>query len=754
MTEQITGTVAHIVYRNEENGYTVFEITGEECEETCIGYFAGISEGMVINAQGIYMEHASYGRQFKVEQYEFREPETTEAIELYLGSGAVKGIGKALAKRIVKRFGDDAMRIFEEEPERLAEIKGISLAKARTLGEEAARQADMRKAMIFLENLGISLKMSIRIYKKYGDDVYGIIRENPYRLSDDIDGIGFLTADRLAQKAGIAPDSPFRIKSGVLFVLTNAAGDGHVCLPESQLMARAADLLSVEEALVEDAVTDLTLARQIVIKEAPRGKYGEVPEGTRFVYIASYYYMELGAARKLIDLAMPLGADPDETERKVDGIMEESGILLEDAQRDAVLAAVENGVLILTGGPGTGKTTTINALIRYFRNEGLDVALAAPTGRASKRMTEATGYEASTIHRLLEVSASQDDEEVISRFGRGRDRPLEADVVVIDEMSMVDIFLFHALLDAIVPGTRLILVGDDNQLPSVGPGSVLRDILASEAFPAVTLTRIFRQAASSDIVVNAHRIHAGEEIKLTNDSKDFFFLRRDDPDRILRNTLELIKDRLPGYVGAKPYDIQVLAPMKKGTLGVDRINTILQRYLNPPGRGKREKEYGDRVFRTGDKVMQMRNNYQITWETRGRHGIKGDEGTGIFNGDLGTIRDIKDYENCMEIEFDEGRYVDYPYASLEDLELAYAATIHKSQGSEYPAVILPILGGPRMLMTRNLLYTAVTRAKSCVVVIGSEEAVRDMIRNDIERLRFTTLDERIREICGSGTLEL
>ncbi|MDO5702901.1 MAG: AAA family ATPase, partial [Lachnospiraceae bacterium] len=459
-------------------------------------------------------------------------------------------------------------------------------------------------------------------------------------------------------------------------------------------------------------------------------------------------------ARKLIDLAMPLGADPDETERKVDSIMEESGILLEDAQRDAVIAAVENGVLILTGGPGTGKTTTINALIRYFRKEGLEVALAAPTGRASKRMTEASGYKASTIHRLLEVSASDDDEAAVTSFGRTRDCPLEADVVIIDEMSMVDIFLFHALLEAIVPGTRLILVGDDNQLPSVGPGCVLRDILASETFPSVILTRIFRQAASSDIVVNAHRIHAGEEIKLNNDSRDFFFLKRDDPDRILRNTIELIRDRLPGYVGAKPYDIQVLSPMKKGTLGVDRINTILQRYLNPPGRGKREKEHGDRVFRTGDKVMQMRNNYKIAWETRGKYGIAVSEGKGIFNGDLGTIRDIRDYEKCMEIEFDEGRIVDYPYASLEDLELAYAATIHKSQGSEYPAVILPLLGGPRMLMTRNLLYTAVTRAKSCVVVIGSEEAVRGMISNDIERLRFTTLDERIREICGSGMFEL
>ena len=753
MEEQVSGTIEHIVYRNADNGYTVFTLLQEGKELTCVGFFADVSEGSSLEATGRYTEHASYGRQFKVEKYTFRAPETREVIEIYLGSGAVKGIGRALAARIVKRFGDDALRILEEEPERLAEVKGISPAKARAVGEEAALQAGMRHAMIFLEGLGISLKMGIRIYKEYGEEVYGILKENPYRLAEDIDGIGFLTADRLAAKAGITETSPYRIRSGILYILGLAAMEGNVYLPEDQLLSRCSDTLQVDEELIRDELGELAMEHRVTMKlRTVQPLEGSDPGSVapeRIVYISSYYYMELGAARKLLDLSRPLGISPEEAAAKAEQLAKNTGIRLEDAQLEAVVRAAVNGVFILTGGPGTGKTTTINAMIRYFRAEGCSVVLAAPTGRAARRMSETTGYEASTVHRLLEISSSVDDEMSEIRFERNEEHPLDADVIIIDELSMVDLFLFHALLSATAVGTRLILVGDVNQLPSVGPGCVLRDLLESGAFPSVTLTRIFRQAASSDIVVNAHRINSGEQISLDNHSRDFFFLKRSDPNLIISNMIELIRDKLPGYVHAKPWDIQVLAPMKKGVLGVDRLNVILQQYLNPQDGKKAEKQYGDRTFRVGDKVMQMRNNYQLGWEIRGKHGIIREEGSGIFNGDLGIIRSIDEYAKYIGIEFDENRMVDYPFSELDDLELAYAATIHKSQGSEYPAVILPLLGGPRMLLTRNLLYTAVTRARSCVVVLGNENTVRDMIRNETELRRYTTLDERILELCGS-----
>ena len=745
MEEHVSGIISHIIFRNEENGYTVFSLEREGEELTCVGFFADISVGSGIEASGRYTEHYSYGTQFKVDHYEYRTPETKEAIETYLGSGAVKGIGKALAARIVRKFGADALRILEEEPERLAEVKGISARKAREIGEVAAEHSGMRRAMVFLSEFGISLKMGVRIYREYGDDIYTILRENPYKMAEEIDGIGFLTADRIAARAGIGPDSEYRLRSGILYTLSEAASEGSVYLPEEMLLRRASNLLGVSPELVENALNELAIEHRVIVKTKPKG--GEELPDSRIVYAAPYYYLELNAAAKLMDLAVRTGADPLEVSRRVDRLAEKSGIILEDEQKAAVVSAAENGVLILTGGPGTGKTTTINEMIRFFRSEHLSVLLAAPTGRAAKRMTETTGYEASTIHRLLEISSSTDGDLERIRFERNEENPLETDVVIIDEMSMVDIFLFHSLLAAVAVGTRLILVGDVNQLPSVGPGAVLRDILRSEAFPSVRLTRIFRQAGSSDIVVNAHRINNGEQISLTNDSRDFFFLKRNDPNRIISNTIELIREKLPGYVHASSSDIQVLSPMRKGPLGVERLNTILQEYLNPPSRNKREKTYADRTYRVGDKVMQTRNNYQLPWSVQGKYQIPADEGLGIFNGDMGIIREIDDFAKLIEIEFDEGRIVDYPYSELEDLELAYAVTIHKSQGSEYPAVILPLLAGPQMLMTRNLLYTAVTRARSCVVILGSEDTVRSMISNETELMRFTSLDERVRELC-------
>lgn len=739
MQERITGVIEHVIYRNEDNGYTVCTLRGEEGEITCVGYLAGLREGTGIEAEGAYTEHAAYGRQFRIDSFTYHEPDTADAIESYLASGAIRGIGAALAKRIVKRFGNDTLRIVEEEPERLAEVKGISERKAREIGGQAAEQSDMRKAMLFLSRYEISLRMGIRIYKTYGENMYEILRTNPYRLAEDIDGIGFLTADRLAREIGIDAGSGYRIRSGLLYVLAAAAGEGSVYLPEEQLMSRAVSLLSVDGEQVRHELTGLCFERKVVRKEN---------DGQPIVYAGSYYHLELSCARMLLDLCEPSGVTREAAEKDVDALEEDGRIVLDERQREAVIGAAMNGVLVLTGGPGTGKTTTINELIRYFRRKRASVLLAAPTGRAAKRMTETTGYEASTIHRMLEVTSPAEDSPESVTFDRNETNPLEADVVIIDEMSMVDIFLMHALLSAVAVGTRLILVGDVDQLPSVGPGAVLKDIIASEAFPCVRLDRIFRQAERSDIVVNAHRINRGEQISLDNRSRDFFFLRRSDVNRIISGIIELVSRKLPPYVDAKPYDIQVLCPMRKGPLGVERLNGILQRYLNPPSERKAEKIFGDHLFRVGDKVMQTKNNYQLGWEVRGRNGVRTDSGDGIFNGDMGVIRSISDAGQCLEIEFDEGRFVEYPYGALEELELAYAVTIHKAQGSEYPAVILPLLTGPRLLMTRNLLYTAVTRARSCVVILGSEETVRGMIGNESEEHRYTSLDVRIRELVS------
>lgn len=743
MQESVAGVIDHVIYRNEGNGYTVFSMISDGSEQTVVGTFEELSEGESIEVFGHFTEHAAYGRQFRADRYEIRIPETAEAIERYLGSGALKGIGRALAGRIVKKFGAETLQILEEQPERLAEVKGISLKKARDIGTQAAKQAGMRKAMIFLGNYGISLSLGIRIYNAYGDEMYTILRDNPYRMADEIPGVGFLTADRIAQAIGIAPESEFRVKSGILFVLMRAAADGSVYLPEDMLCAQAEELLGVGEEAIARALTGLAIDRKAVIKNHG----AEDGETHRIVYSAQYFYLEQDAARMLVDLNLRMDESEEEVLANIRALEAGGSIHLAGEQLAAVRLAAMNGILILTGGPGTGKTTAINEMIRYFRREHKTVLLAAPTGRAAKRMTETTGYEASTIHRLLEISSGTDDALRDASFQRNRDNPLEADVVIIDEMSMVDIFLMHALLSAVTPGTRLILVGDVDQLPSVGAGAVLRDIIRSEAFPCVRLTKIFRQAAESDIVLNAHKINRGENISLDNHSRDFFFLARTDPNLIISNIIELVRDKLPRYVKASPAEIQVLAPMRKGALGVERLNRILQAYLNPQDGRKREKEYGDRVFREGDKVMQTRNNYQLAWEIRGKYDIPVHKGTGIFNGDMGVIREINDSGKYMSVEFDEGRMVDYPFDSLEDLEHAYAVTIHKSQGSEYPAVLLPVTGGPGMLMTRNLLYTAVTRARSCVVILGTRKAVRDMIENESERQRYTSLDERIREIC-------
>ena len=740
--DNLTGYVDHIVYQNSDNGYTVMALVAEGEEVTCVGMCKGLGQGENISAEGEYIEHPVYGRQFKIQTYETVAPTDRAGMERYLGSGAIRGVGEALAARIVKKFGDDTFRIIEEEPERLAEVKGISERKAQEIAVQMEEKKDLREALVYLQQYGISNTLAVKIYNTYGMEMYSVMRENPYRLAEDVSGVGFRIADEIAGRIGIHTDSDYRIRSGILYTLLQAVGEGHCFLPLELLLRRASELLGVSEENIRPQVDNLIMDRKLVAK-------GDA------VFAAAYYYAELNCANMLRNLNIPmleaenLPAQDMAIRKRLERMAENLSMELDELQLKAVEESIKNGLFILSGGPGTGKTTTINMIIRYFESEGMDIFLAAPTGRAAKRMTEATGFEAKTIHRLLELnSALSDDDTRRANFERNQENPLEADVVIIDEMSMVDIQLFQALLKAILPGTRLILVGDVDQLPSVGPGQVLRDLMNSEAFPMVTLEKIFRQAGESDIVVNAHRINKGEQIALDNKSRDFFLLERNDVNVIYKHMIQLIREMLPKYVNATPFDIQVLTPMRKGSLGCETLNGILQRYLNPADPHKKEHSYGNTVFREGDKVMQIKNNYQLEWEIVGRYNIPIDKGMGVFNGDMGRVLEINETMSTLLVEFDDGRRVNYPFSGLEELELSYAITIHKSQGSEYPAVILPLLGGPRMLFNRNLLYTGITRARNCVTILGSSETVRNMIDNVSENRRYTALESRIREICG------
>lgn len=747
--ERFKGYVNKIVYRNEDNGYTVFELNIDSDDDlTCVGSVPYITEGEFVEVTGSYSEHAVYGQQLKLDTCEDIPPEDEKSVERYLASGAIKGIGAALASRIVRRFKADTLRIIEEEPERLAEIKGISQRMAMEISDSVTAKRDMRNAMMFLQDYGISMALAVKIYNQYGASVYTILRENPYRLADDITGVGFKIADEIARKAGISADSDFRIRSGIMYTLVQAAGNGHIYLPYEELVSQLEVLLDTHVDDIDRQLVDLSIDKKIVVKELSDDNTEDIAKDTsrRIIYGASYYYMEMAVAYALKALDVSVKIDEKSVLDRIHRIEKNENIELDDMQRNAVLQAVSSGLLIVTGGPGTGKTTTINTIIRYFEGEGMEIRLGAPTGRAAKRMTEATGCEAQTIHRMLELSGAPEDGKTAS-FMRNEDNPIDADVIIIDEMSMVDIFLMNSLLKAITAGTRLILVGDVNQLPSVGPGNVLRDIIDSERFTVVKLTKIFRQAKESDIIVNAHKINDGEKFPIGPTSKDFIFIKREDANNVLGAMITLISQKLPKYVDAQPFDIQVLTPTRKGLLGVERLNTVLQEYLNPKDAGKQEKEGSSTLFREGDKVMQIKNNYQLEWETRGKNGIAVDRGMGVFNGDMGVIDNINFYTEKVTVKFDDDRYVEYPFKQLEELELAYAVTVHKSQGSEYPAVVIPLLSGPRMLMNRNILYTAVTRAKKCVCIVGTEEVFYGMVDNTNEQKRYSTLAQRIRE-CG------
>lgn len=751
---QIKGYVEKIIYTNSDNGHTILDVSltsdeikrlQGECpdyaddideEMVCVGTLHLINAGEYVVFNGDFTVHQTYGLQFKVTSYEESRPEDMDSIERYLGSGAIKGVGPALAARIVRHFKMDTFRVIEENPEELSQVKGISNRMAMEIADQVAEKKGMRNAMLFLGKLGIGMNLAVKIYKEYGEKVYEIIENNPYKLADDMEGVGFKIADEIARNSGMELDSPFRIKSGILYALSAAVSAGHTYYPMDALIEEAGKLLGVFIAKPEEILTDLMIDRKVMVRDV---------DGIKAVYLYSVYHTELAIAHRLFALKFEDMPDEKTFDKDLHSIEKEENITLESMQREAVRASAGSGIVVITGGPGTGKTTTINTIIRYFERKGMDIMLAAPTGRAAKRMTEATGHEAQTIHRMLELSGILSDEISNASFERNETNPLETDVVIIDEMSMVDIFLMNSLLKAIADGTRLILVGDANQLPSVGPGNVLKDIIASDCFNTVRLAKIFRQEEAGDIVVNAHKINEGELFEIGPSSKDFPFIRRADANAIINALVTLVKVKLPAYTDCSPNDVQVLTPTRKGSLGVERLNTVLQQFLNPPSNSKVEKEIGSIIFREGDKVMQIKNNYKIPWEIRGRNGIPIETGMGVFNGDMGIVDNINLYLSEMTVRFDEERYVTYTFKETDELEHAYAVTVHKSQGSEYPAVVLPLLDGPRMLMNRNILYTAVTRARKCICIVGSEQTFYNMISNENEQKRFSSLDIRIKE---------
>ena len=745
----VEGFVDNIIFRNEDNGYTVFNIIYKGEEVTCVGVLSYINAGEFITATGEFVKHAIYYMQFSIKTYEFKTPEDAKSVKRYLASGAVKGIGEKMADRIVSTFGDDTFRIMEEEPERLAEIKGISMAKAMDIAAQLNDKQDMRKAMMFLQKYGINMNLSNKIFKQYGNRIYTIIEQNPYKLADDIDGVGFKTADEIAVKVGIKVDSEFRIKSGIFYVLNQAAMQGHIYLPYEELITYVKNLLLIDVSDYDKYIMDLAVDKKIVVKTDENG--------VQNIYASIYYYMENNVAGMLKELDVTYREDDAYINERIAMIEQKTGIELDIIQKEAVKKAVKNGLIVITGGPGTGKTTTINTIIKFFEMEGYDIRLAAPTGRAAKRMTEASGYEAQTIHRMLEIvggPVEQDGKKdkttsVGMHFDRNEDNPLEADVIIVDEMSMVDINIMNSLLKAIAVGTRLILVGDVDQLPSVGAGNVLKDIIASGCFEVVKLEKIFRQAAESEIITNAHKINRGERVVLNKYSKDFLFVKRQGADAIINAICTLVSSKLPGYVGADVSEIQILTPSRKSAVGVERLNRIMQDYLNPRDVTKQEKAFGENVFREGDKVMQIKNDYQLEWEKRSRYGIATDRGTGVFNGDTGIISEINLFAETLTVKFEDERYVQYEFSQIDELELAYAITVHKSQGSEYPAVVIPMFQGPRMLMNRNILYTAVTRARKCVCMVGEEDIFHQMAANVNEQKRYSSLDKRIKEVMGN-----
>ena len=732
---RLSGIIDHIIYHNDVNSYTVLILnSGDGSDYTCVGSLPLLGAGESVTFEGEPVENPKYGTQFAVSSFTIDPIDDEASILRYLSSGAVKGVGAVLAGRIVSKFGEDSLRIIEEEPERLAEISGISMRMAINISTSFQEKSGSRQIISFLSQYDITPNLAQKIYEKYRDRVYEVIRTNPYRMTEDVEGIGFISADRIAAQMGIAKDSDHRIGAGILYVLGENISSGSMCIPEKELIQRAAELLEVDPGRVEERIDALSMDRKL-IREDVEGEIYDHPERS--------YYTEADIARMLTELDMGSDEDEGEIAEKIGALERSTGTMLEDMQQEAVIKAVRCTLSVITGGPGTGKTTITNIIIRYFESLGYDIILAAPTGRAAKRMSEATGREAKTIHRLLGAGAVVEGRPS-GGFDRDEDNPLECDVIIVDEMSMVDAFLFRSLLRAIVPGTRLILVGDVDQLPSVGPGAVLKDIIASGRFPVTRLTKIYRQSEASLIIKNAHAIIEGRDIGLDAGNEEFLFLERNEAERIIQGLIYLAGKKLPDHMQCSPLEIQVMTPMRKGVLGVQNLNRRLQEALNPPGPSKREMAVAWGILRTGDKVMQIKNNYDLEWEMPGPRGIVTETGKGIFNGDVGRVLSISSDE--VYVRFDDGREAVYRGETLSELELAYAITIHKSQGSEYRAVIMPLLSGPRMLMNRNLLYTGVTRARDTVCILGSTRTVREMIANEKEEKRYTGLERRIREM--------
>ncbi|NLN14730.1 MAG: ATP-dependent RecD-like DNA helicase [Tissierellia bacterium] len=734
----IEGIVEEVIFRNESNGYTVAKLNTSDGVITIVGNAPFINLDEMVEIEGDWVYHDRFGEQFNFNRIKTTLPSTLKGIENYLSSGLIPHIGPKTAKKIVDRFGMDSLDIIQYNPERLKEIPGIGHKKLEKITKAFEDHRELREIMVFLQQYGITVNNGIKIYKKYGRETVKIISENPYRLSEDIHGIGFKTADNIAKKMGVHNESPFRVEAGLKYIMMNSGGDGHCYLPKEELVNKAVKLLGVDAEAIEDAIRILALRQNFhIVKE----------DDATHIYYMPYHVAENNVARKIIELSrVDFGQLDLDIEEAIKKIEEEEGIYFGNKQVEAIKESIKNGVVIITGGPGTGKTTTINAIIKIFEDLGLKVVLAAPTGRAAKRMTETSGRESQTIHRLLEYSFMDSDEEMA--FSRDEDSPIDGDVVIIDEASMIDILLMNSLLKAIDPGTRVIFVGDVDQLPSVGAGNVLKDLMDSGCIRVVKLDEIFRQAEESMIIVNAHRINKGELPILNEKDKDFFFISEKDSLKTLDTIISLVRERLPSYYSLDPIkDIQVLTPMKKGDVGINSLNKHLQAALNPRDKSKAEKQVGDQIYRVGDKVMQIKNNYKLKWKIL-NEGIIIEEGEGVFNGDLGYITEIDEEENTLTVLFDEEKEVVYEFSDLDEIRLSYAITVHKSQGSEFPVVVMPIHWGPPMLLTRNLLYTAITRARELVVLVGDLKYLNMMINNNRITKRYSSLDKKIKDFLN------
>ncbi|MDO5708149.1 MAG: ATP-dependent RecD-like DNA helicase [Andreesenia angusta] len=733
---QFDGMIESILFKNEENGYTVARLKTEDGIITVVGNMPIVSEGESVSIEGDIVYHKTYGEQIKVNSYKLIVPENEDGIIKYLSSGIIKGIGKKTAERIVEYFGKESIDIIKYAPNKLEEIPGIGRKTIDKIISSFKDEAMLREIIIYFQNFNISPKLCMKIYKEYGEEAINILNENPYKLAEEVRGIGFLKADEIALNMGVDLNSIYRVTAGILFILRKESLNGHSFLPLDELITKTSEILEVDNKAIENGIEQLSVDNKIHI---------ELDGDSKLVYNSLYYNSEAGVAKKLVRLAISdkhyLESD---IEKKIEEIEIENNFKFAEKQKAAIKEATKAGVLIITGGPGTGKTTTINTIIKVFESEGHQVLLTAPTGRAAKRMTEATEKEAKTIHRLLEYSYV--DEFGGMYFVRNREYLLEADLIIVDEVSMVDIVLMNSLLDAIGPETRLILVGDVDQLPSVGAGNVLKDIIGSGIVNTVELDEVFRQAQESMIVMNAHKINKGEFPILNAKEKDFFFLKEKDQEKISEIILDLVKKRLPIFNQYDSFtDIQVLASTRIGLAGVNNLNNILQEGLNPFKGGSFEKRIGNTIFRIGDKVMQIRNNYNILWK-RFEDGAILEKGKGVFNGDIGFVSDINDDDMELTVLFDDGKEVIYKYQELDQIVLSYATTIHKSQGSEFPVVIIPITSGPPMLLTRNLLYTGITRAKELVVLVGNPYYLKYMIDNNDVSERYSALDRRLSTI--------